>query len=156
VSYTLRRATPEDAALVAGHRARIWHEAGGWDESLLTAQVPIWTAWFREALADGRYISWVAEEHGEPLASGSLLIQRSTPRPGSASDRDGRVQGVYVLQAARRRGIARALMAQIMAFARAEALIRLTLHPTDEARGLYESLGFTVLDELGLQLVEDP
>ena len=74
------------------------------------------------------------------------------PRPGWPSDREGRVQSVYVVPHARRRGIARTLMAEVMDYARAAMLIRLTLHPSDDARPLYASLGFDQLDEMGLRL----
>jgi ribosomal protein S18 acetylase RimI-like enzyme len=152
VSYALRRATPGDAALLAQHRASVWHEVGDWDEALLAPQIPIWTAWFRDALEADTYVSFVAEEDGAAIASGSLLIQVAIPRPGFASDREGRVQSVYVVPAARQRGVANALMDAILEYARSARLIRLTLHPSDEARGLYESLGFAALDEMGLRL----
>jgi GNAT superfamily N-acetyltransferase len=153
VSYAIRRASAADAALLAEHRARVWREVGNWDEPAMTAQIPIWTAWMRDAVASGRYVSFVAEEDGTALASGSLLIYTAIPRPGSDSDREGRVQSVYVLPEARRRGIARALMAHILDYARGAALIRLVLNPSDEARPLYESLGFAALDEMGFRLI---
>ena len=152
MSYALRRATPGDAALLAQHRAWVWHEVGDWDEALLAPQIPIWSAWFRDALGAGTYVSFVVEEDGAAIASGSLLIHVAIPRPGFDSDREGRVQSVYVVPAARRRGIARALMDAIIAYARTATLIRLALHPSDEARVLYEQLGFVALDEMGLRL----
>jgi GNAT superfamily N-acetyltransferase len=118
----------------------------------MARQVPVWTNWFHDAVADGRYRSWIAEENGEVIASGSLLVYAAIPRPGSTADREGRVQSVYVVPVARRRGIARALMAAIVDYARAAPLIRLVLHPSDEARPLYAGLGFSELDEMGLRL----
>ncbi|HYW54703.1 MAG TPA: GNAT family N-acetyltransferase [Dongiaceae bacterium] len=152
MSYAIRRAGADDAALLAEHRARVWREVGDWDDETMAAQVPIWTSWFHDALGRGAYVSFIAEENGTAIASGSLLIYTAIPRPGSASDREGRVQSVYVVPDARRRGIARALMAEIMDHARAAPLIRLVLHPSDEARPLYEELGFAPLDEMGLRL----
>jgi ribosomal protein S18 acetylase RimI-like enzyme len=152
VSYAIRRASAADAALLAEHRARVWREVGDWDAEAMAAQVPLWTAWMHGAVERGQYVSFIAEEHGTALASGSLLIYTAIPRPGSASDREGRVQSVYVAPDARRRGIARALMAAILDHARSESLIRLVLHPSDEARPLYASLGFAPLDEMGLRL----
>ena len=156
MSYALRRATSGDAALLAQHRACVWVEVGDHSEESMAAQVPIWTAWFRDTLAAGTYVSFVAEENGAAIASGSVLIQVAIPRPGFASDREGRVQSVYVVPAARRRGVAHALMGAILEHARSAKLIRLTLHPSDEARGLYESLGFAALDEMGLRLTGEP
>jgi GNAT superfamily N-acetyltransferase len=152
----IRRATPNDAALLAEHRARVWREVGDWSDEALAPQIPVWTAWFREAIGDGIYVSFIAERDGEAIGSGSLLLHAAIPRPGSPSDREGRVQSVYVAPDARRHGIARALMDAVLEYARGAALIRLVLHPSDDARPLYSSLGFTALDEMGLRLTDDP
>lgn len=152
MGITIRRAVPADAALLAEHRARVWREAGGHDDDELIPQIPIWTAFFVRAVDDETYVAWIAEESGNPLASGALLIHLAIPRPRIPSDREGRVQSVYVEPEARRRGIARAIMAEIMEFARRENLIRLTLHPSEAGRALYASLGFVPLDEMGMRL----
>lgn len=120
----------------------------------MAAQVPVWTAWFHEAVADGTYVAFIAEENGEAIASGAVLVHVAIPRPSWPSDREGRVQSVYVVPHARRRGIARALMAEIVDYAHAAMLIRLMLHPSEEARPLYASLGFEQLDQMGLQVSE--
>ncbi|MBV8748877.1 MAG: GNAT family N-acetyltransferase [Candidatus Eremiobacteraeota bacterium] len=155
MSYAIRRANADDAPLLAEHRARVWREVGGWDEESMAAQIPVWTAWFRDHVAEEIYVSFVAEEDGDAIASASLLVQRAIPRPELPSDREGRVQSVYVVPDARRRGIARALMDHLIDYARTAALVRLTLHPSDEARELYASMGFAPLDEMGLRLYQD-
>lgn len=152
MSYAIRRATPDDAALLAEHRARVWREVGGHSGESMAAQIPIWTAWFHDAVGDGTYVSFIAEENGEAIGSGSLLVHVAIPRPGFPSDREGRVHSVYIVPHARRRGIARALMAELMDYAATAMLIRLSMHPSDEARPLYVSLGFEQLDEMGLRL----
>lgn len=154
MSVALRRATADDATLLAEHRARVWEEVGDWSAEAMAAQVPVWAAYFRRAVADGTYVAFVAEEDGAPVASGAVLIQAALPRPGSPSEHAGRVQSVYVVPHARRRGIARAVMEEVLAYARAVPLIFLTLHPSEEARPLYAALGFTPADEMGLRLVE--
>ena len=154
MSYAIRRATPDDAALLAEHRALVWREVGDWEAEPMAAQVPVWTAWFHEAVADGTYVAFIAEENGEGIASGAVLVHVAIPRPDWPSDREGRVQSVYVVPHARRRGIARALMAEIVDYAHAAMLIRLMLHPSEEARPLYASLGFVQLDQMGLRLSE--
>jgi GNAT superfamily N-acetyltransferase len=155
VSYAIRRAAPDDAALLAEHRARVWREVGGHSEESMAAQIPVWTAWFHDAVEDGTYVAFVADENGEPIASGALLVHVEVPRPGSPSDLGGRVHSVYVVPHARRRGIARALMAEIMDYAQTALLIGLRLHPSEDARPLYASLGFGPRDEMGLLLAGD-
>jgi GNAT superfamily N-acetyltransferase len=151
-NVALRRAVPADAALLAEHRARVWREAGGHTDEELIPQIPIWTSFIARAIVDETYVAWIAEEDGFPVGSGAVLIHLAIPRPFIDSEREGRVQSVFVEPAARRRGIARAIMGAIMRYARAVPLIRLTLHPSEDGRALYASLGFVALDEMGLRL----
>jgi len=152
MSLAFRWATVADARLLAEHRARVWEEVGEWSVEAMAAQIPVWEEFNRRTVAEGTYVATIAEDDGEPVASGAILIQLAMPRPGFASERCGRVQSVYVVPRARQRGIARALMGELLAAARERTLVFLTLHPSDEARALYASLGFTPSDEMGLRL----
>jgi GNAT superfamily N-acetyltransferase len=150
---TLRRATPADAALLAHHRAAVWVEVGEFATDVMAAQEPVWTAYLRDALAEERYVAWIAlDDDGAIVGSGAVLVGRAIPRPGHASDLTGRVHSVYIEPRARRRGIARAIMAEVLTYARERAFISLTLHPSDEARPLYATLGFEPADEMVLRL----
>lgn len=153
MNITLRRAVSADAALLAEHRARVWREAGGHGDDELIPQIPVWAAFLARALEDESCVAWIAEENGHAVGSGVLLIHLAIPRPRIPSERDGRVQSIYVEPQARRRGIARAIMIAIMDYARGVPLIRLTLHPSEAGRALYASLGFVPLDEMGMRLV---
>ena len=155
MTLALRSATAGDAELLARHRAAVWEEVGDWDRAAMAAQVPVWTAYFRRALAERTYLACVALDEQQIVGSGAILVHATLPRPQSDSDRSGRVQSVYVVPHARRRGIARAIMERLLAYARGERLISLTLHPSDEARALYASLGFTAADEMRLSLLPD-
>ena len=151
----IRRAAPDDAALLAQHRARVWREVGDWSDEALAPQIPVWEAWMRAKVADGTYAAWIAEDGaGDPVGSGAVLVHLAIPRPNWPSDRAGRVQSLYIVPDARRRGVARALMDELMRYAREAGLIFLALHPSDEARPLYASLGFVQADEMALRLSE--
>ena len=156
MSVALRRATVADAPLLAAHRARVWEEVGEWSAEAMAAQTPVWEDFARRTIAEGTYVAVIAEDAGAAVASGAILVQLAMPRPElPGAERCGRVQSVYVEPRARRRGIARAVMHELLAAARALRLTFLTLHPSDEARSLYASLGFTPSDEMGLRFVED-
>jgi GNAT superfamily N-acetyltransferase len=148
----IRRASVADAELLAGHRAAVWHEVGDWNLAELEPQIPIWADFFREHMADGSYAAFVAERDGRTIGSGGLVVYLAIPRPGRNSDRAGRVQSVFVDQSFRRRGVARSIMDRILLFAREANLISLVLHPSDEGRPLYTSLGFEPADEMMLRL----
>ena len=151
-AFAIRRATPADAELLAHHRAAVWEEVGDWSRADLAPQIPVWTAYFRDAMTDGFSVAWIVETDGETVGSGAVLVHRAIPRPGYPGDQEGRVLSIYVSADALRRGIALAVLDEIRAYARAAQLIRLTLHPSDEGRPLYASLGFAPLDEMGLRL----
>jgi GNAT superfamily N-acetyltransferase len=151
----IRRASPFDAQTLAQHRAAVWHEVGDWSAADLEPQVPVWAEFFRGCLADASYVAFIVEESGSAVASGGILVHLTIPRPGSPSDRAGRIQSVYVVPAARRRGVARAIMERLLAYAREKRLVGLTLHPSDEARHLYSGLGFEPADEMRLHFTQD-
>lgn len=52
----------------------------------------------------------------------------------------------------RRKGLARQLVGEILAWARARGLRTLILHASDEGRPLYTSLGFEPTNEMRLRL----
>jgi GNAT superfamily N-acetyltransferase len=147
----IRPAAPLDAELLAHHRAAVWCEVGEWDAAELAPQIPVWAAYFRARLADATYIAFIAESASGVLGSGGVLVHAAIPRPGLASERAGRVQSLYVEPAARRAGIGRAIMGRLLAVARDEQLIFLALHPSDEARALYATLGFQTAEEMLLR-----
>lgn len=152
MSASIRRATADDAGLLAQHRGAVWVEVGDHSHESMRQQAPIWAAWIRDAIDDGTYVAFVAEDAGGIVASAALLVHVAVPRPGWPADREGRVHSVYVVPEARRRGLARKLVDEVLAYARAAMLIRLTLHPSADARPLYVALGFVSLDEMGLRL----
>lgn len=153
MSWAIRRATSADAALLAEHRGRVWVEVSGYDEAAVAGQMPVWTAFFADAIEESRYVGWIAHDGGGTvLGSGALLVNLAIPRPEHPGDRYGRVQSVYVVPAARRHGIARAIMAELIAYARTALLLRLVLHPSEMARPLYAGLGFAPVDEMALVL----
>ncbi len=150
----IRPAEPADAELLATHRAAVWHEVGDWSLEDVGPQIPVWTEFFRAAVAAGTYVAFIAEREARIAGSGAVLVHLSIPRPGLRSDRAGRVQSVYVEPAERHSGVARAIMERILAFARESNLISLSLHPSDPARPLYAALGFEAADEMTLKLTD--
>jgi GNAT superfamily N-acetyltransferase len=107
------------------------------------------------AMATGEYVGWLAYPVGEEhvIAGAGVQLRRLMPRPdddgtGIVRGREGIVLNMYVEPAYRRRGIARALMDAIIAWAREGHVARLVLHASDEGRSLYESMGFVPTTEL--------
>lgn len=98
-----------------------------------------WEGVLREVAAGGKLL-WVARQGTEVVGSVQLALAQ---RPNSSHRAE--VQKLLVLQAARRQGVARALMAAMESEARARgrSLLVLDTLAGDSAEQLYRSLGYT-------------
>ncbi|HEX4609287.1 MAG TPA: GNAT family N-acetyltransferase [Urbifossiella sp.] len=147
MSYSIRRATPADAAVVAANNAALAREteAKELDPATLAAGV-------RAVLADpAKGVYTVAEQGGEVVGQVMLTYEWSDWRNGWF----WWVQSVYVRPDARRGGVFRVLFADILARAAADPGVigvRLYMEPgNDRARATYRSLG---LAEAGYEVFE--
>jgi ribosomal protein S18 acetylase RimI-like enzyme len=142
VSVEIREATPADYAEAGAITARAYREfvhGGDWEDYL-------------ESIADvasraDRTTIVIAVEDGRILGSATLeLTDRVEPDEDPELDpHEAHIRMLGIAPEARRRGIARALMADCMDRARAKGKTFLTLHTTDRmaaAQRMYESLGF--------------
>ena len=109
------------------------------------------------ALENGEYVGWLAlDDAGDVVAGGGVVLRHLLPRPvdngGVTQGPEALVLNVYTEHAWRRRGVARLVMDEIVAWARREKIVRLVLHASPEGRPLYESLGFVASNEMRLPL----
>lgn len=153
--YRVRRATLADAAVITHHRLAMFRDMGGGhlpDEHQAEALTTASRAYLDEALPSGLYCGWLAEDGGAVVAGGGMIVQRGVPRPENVhGDEEAYLLNVYVEPAHRRRGLARALMEAMLAWARERGLARVVLHASDDGRALYARLGFfAVANEMRL------
>ncbi len=97
-------------------------------------------AYFCAWMARGRLKAWLAQDEAQTVATAALRLDRPRKDPGRGWD--GYVMSVYTCPEWRHRGLARALMGQVIQEASALGLARLVLHPTPASLSLYTSLGF--------------
>jgi RimJ/RimL family protein N-acetyltransferase len=156
--FGVRRATIEDANVIAQHRARMFQDMGEITDSAYDQFVEATRKWNERALADGEYVGWLAFPEQEPdrIVAGAGVQRRLVPphpaRPAGqelfAKGRHAIVLNVFTEPEWRRRGIAMLLMDAVLDWARAEQLDRLVLHASSEARSLYDRLGFVATNEM--------
>lgn len=154
----VRRATPEDAPVIAWHRARMFQDMGELSPATfeeLRKQTEIWT---EPALASGEYVGWLGLAKTRPgvIAGGAgLQLRRVAPHPcrpprdgAIAKGRHAIVLNVFTEPEWRRCGLALLLMQELIRWVQTEQLDRLVLHASAEARPLYERLGFVMTNEM--------
>jgi GNAT superfamily N-acetyltransferase len=157
--FHVRPVTIADIDVVAHHRASMFCDMGSITTGLTDKLVEMTRLYLQEAIATGEYAGWVASPAGEldrVVAGAGVQVRRVLPFPRRRSD--GRedvafghqaiVLNVYTEPEFRRRGAARALMHEVLAWARAIDLESLVLHAAPDGRSLYEALGCVATNEM--------
>ena len=153
-SYVIREATVSDAAIVARHRVAMFSDMDqvptlALADELLRAS----TAELAVLLTDGSYRGWLAVDAQDRVLAGvgvhvKPLLPRISHEGLLATGPVPLAVNVYTEPDCRRRGIARALMATMMEWAKAQGFDRLLLHASDAGLQLYRSLGFRPTNEM--------
>ncbi|HTX77611.1 MAG TPA: GNAT family N-acetyltransferase [Terracidiphilus sp.] len=152
-----RPATPADAALIASHRRAMFAAMGSLTPDVLDEMTRSFEPWLLPRLADGRYLGWITEDDGQPIASAGLMFLDWPPHPlHPAASVRGYILNVFVDPAHRRRGLARTLVDCCLQEARSRDIELVTLHASSEGRPLYESMGFRNGSEMQLVLLTEP
>ena len=147
-----RPVTFGDLELVCDHRRRMF-EAAGRDPETLARMTEMFRPWLASRLRSGEYGGWVVERDEAAVASVGLMFIDWPPHPEHPDcDRRGYVLNLFVEPDHRGRGHARSLMAEVEREARARGVGYLILHPTAEARPIYETMHWRPTSEMSLQL----
>lgn len=157
-SFLIRPAGPADAPTIARHRAGMFRDMGDLTPELEPRLVELTLEYLRRALPAGEYRGWLATPPDQPqavIAGAGVQLRRVLPFPrrigNAVAIREGRqsiVLNVYTEPEWRRRGAARALMEEVIAWAGRERLDSLVLHAAPDGRPLYEELGFMATNEM--------
>ena len=149
----IRRARAADAAMIARHRAGMLRDMGVLrpkDEAWLERKSRLH---FRREIPRGTYLGWIAEVRGEVVGGVGVLPRPMLPSPAFRNVLlEPHVLNMYVELAWRRQGVARALMAAVLAWSRRKGAPRISLHASDMGRPLYRKMGFKPTNEMRLLL----
>jgi ribosomal protein S18 acetylase RimI-like enzyme len=156
MSYTIRRAKPEDANAIARVQVAGWHSTytGLMPESLLANQTverrePMW----RRALAQpDQFPVYVARAESDDEQEVVGLVSGGPPQDGTGGwyhDFDSELYAIYILKEYQGSGIGRALLEKMLAHLVAEgksAMLLWVLEENHQARRFYERMGGTLLE----------
>ena len=123
-----------DAAVVTRHR---FDGVEGFD-----AERAAYEAWVATRIASGAYVGRVALFEGRVVAGAGLVLLDWGPTRGNVGGVCGRVVAVFTEPALRRRGVASALVRQLMERATALGVRDLRLGASTDGASVYRALGF--------------
>ena len=111
-------------------------------------------ALYAEGYRAGTIAHFGWRENGAIIATAGVMIRDDFPVNTLKLRRFGWVMDVYVLPEHRRRGHARRLTEETLAWLRAKGVVLARLSASEQAKqaGLYEKLGFTFANEMRLHL----
>jgi GNAT superfamily N-acetyltransferase len=166
-SFRIRLATTADADIIARHRARMFQDMGDIPPELFESFRAKSHEKIRSMLDRGEYIGWLAapQDAADNIVAGAgAQLREVMPHPGTgpngeatiASGRHAIVINVYTEPEWRRQGLGALLMKQIIDWSREQKLDRLVLHAAENARPLYERLGFVATNEMKFVEKEKP
>ncbi len=143
LDLTMRRATPDDAAIISRHRRLMFEAMGFSDVGKLDAMEAAYVGWVRDRLARDEYLGWLVVTPEGFAASGvGLWVRDFAPHPADMSGQRGYIFNVYTYPDYRRRGLARQLVLESLVWCRDHGMQAVTLHYSRDGKSIYESLGF--------------
>ena len=151
--FVVREATVEDLPVVLEHRRRMFEEMGFRDPAALGTMLVISTDLLKRGLEDGTYRGWLAATpEGRIVAGGGVIVLTFQPHPIDPRPQRAWVVNMFTEPEFQRRGLARRLVREMIAWCRAQDMRYLYLHASDAGRSLYESMGFIANNEMRLAL----
>lgn len=150
-TYQVRLAVPDDAEVIARHRAQMYSDMRAVNdqdcERLREASQP----YLRAMLESEQYMGWLVEDFSGVVAGAGVSFRELAPYPGCY--RTGRLASIgnlYTVPTHRRRGLARMLMETVLHWCDEHGIDQITLSASEQGRPLYQSLGFVPTEEMRL------
>lgn len=150
--YDIRPATREDAAIIAVQRRRMFLDMGRSDDAKLQAMLTSFLPWVRTAISSGKYLGMLATQVNQVAAGVGMLLLDNAPGMFDTTTTRAYIFNVYTEREHRRHGLARKLIQVLLEEAKLRGIRSISLHATDEGRGLYTALGFEASNEMRLLL----
>ncbi len=143
----IRFATIQDGTLLVSHRRKMFEDMAqeeGFQYSIesLDEMEKAYSRLIHFSLRQNTSHAWVAFAFGTDVGSAVLTRAPWIPSPVNPTGEYAYLHSIYVDPSFRRRGIGYTLVQRVIAFCREKGVGQIQLHTSDQARPLYEKLGF--------------
>jgi GNAT superfamily N-acetyltransferase len=153
MTFSVRPAALNDAAMIAAQRRAMFSEMGYRDQAALDAMTASFLPWLQRKMEEGEYLTWFAcADDGSVVAGLGLWLMDWPPHMIGPGARRANILNVYTAPVARRQGLARRLMGVALEYCREKGIRAVILHASADGRALYEQLGFKATNEMRLAL----
>ncbi|MDP3915517.1 MAG: GNAT family N-acetyltransferase [Bacteroidota bacterium] len=99
--------------------------------------------YFNEALTEDRFFAFLAEQDGEALSFGAMVLKKIPGDFNQTSYLEGDILNMYTVPFARRKGISGMILQELLNEAHNRGISKVSLHTSKEGEKLYRKLGFT-------------
>ncbi len=134
-----RKLTEEDVPAFIEKRIRQLREEGAEETADLR---PALTDYYLRHMADGTFVSWIAVEGDEIVATSGMSIVEKPPWYGCPTGRIGLLSSMYTDPRCRRHGIATELLRRVIGEARERGCGVVHITASDAGVKLYTAFGF--------------
>jgi len=142
-AFTLRRATVEDIDLLVELRDVMWREiAEGMELGDVSEALGNTREYFEAAVPSGDYVCLLAESDDRVVGVGGMVVYRKPSQPLSPAGVEGYILNMLTVDKWRGKGVASAIMRELLAFAREAGAGLVWLRATEAGRHVYEKVGF--------------
>jgi ribosomal protein S18 acetylase RimI-like enzyme len=154
MAWSIRAATQDDDNTLVRHYRAIWQSYGVSDSNIRTDADDLTRDFIAAGRANAGMAAFLAESDGKIVGSIACQVQ-TLPYPDvtvPSFRRYGYIWSVYVDPAARRMGIAGALVQAALGHLRAIGCTKAVLHASDAGEQVYRNAGFSLAKEMRLDL----
>ncbi len=140
---TYRRAAVSDAEKLAEIRSIFLKEINNVpseEDRIIVEQTSL--EYFKKALSDDTFISWIALDNEEIIATSGLTFSVIPPLFRIPDGKVAFIMNIYTFPTYRNRGIGTELFKKIVEEAKQLGYKKITLNATDMGKPLYEKYGF--------------
>ena len=98
--------------------------------------------YFREALNEDRFFAFLAEQDGEALSFGGMVLKKIPGDFNQSSYLEGDILNMYTVPNVRRKGISALILQNLLNEALRRGVTKVSLHTSNDGEKLYRKFGF--------------
>jgi GNAT superfamily N-acetyltransferase len=99
--------------------------------------------YFEDSIKNGRYLAVVAEQNGEIVSFGGMVIKEIPGDAFKTSYREGDILNMYTIPGERRKGFSSLILERLLGEAKKLGISKVALHTSQDGEKLYRNFHFT-------------